>query len=36
MRSFWVRYRRFHMQIPGEVLFFLLVKTFEVLHLKHF
>lgn len=37
MRPLWVRYRRFSLQIPGEVLLFLLVKTFEVLqYLKHF
>ncbi len=36
MRPFWVRYRKFHLQIPGEILLFLLVKTFEVLRFKHF
>lgn len=37
MRPLWVRYRRFSLQVPGEILLFLLVKACEVLlHLVHF
>ncbi len=37
LRPLWVRYRRFSLQVPGEVLLYLVMKTYEVLrHLLHF
>ncbi len=36
MRAIRFRYRRFSLQIPGEVTLFLLVKLAEVLQLLHF
>jgi hypothetical protein len=36
MQSFRLRYRRFSVQVPGEVILFLLTKIAVVLHLLRY